>query len=161
MIHSTTDIDNPVTEEVIVFVKSEPAKTNHDINFTAIFLLQCLRNMFNLPGIPGGLVASLGHLFGEEGVIMPGSALSFIITVLIAFAEIKSQGNSEFPFQTHPHFIMVSVTSLLMYGLASATELLISAAGLDAISAYAIIARLGRIGSLWILVASLACLFYF
>ncbi|MFS7927672.1 hypothetical protein Hanom_Chr04g00311871 [Helianthus anomalus] len=90
--------------------------------------------------------------FGGEGVAMPHSAMGFIINVLLALAEIKSQGAPGFPFRTHPQAIMVSVTGLLMYGLASAAELV----GLDPTSVYAIAVYLGKLFSLCILVASLA-----
>lgn len=164
MIQSITDI--PVGEEVI-FVEPEPPKANY---ITTAFWIHRLSQIFNLTAIRGGLVDPLHHLwinyyprlpFGEERVVMPRSALTFIITVLLAFVEIKSQGMSGFPFLSHPHTIMVSITSLLMYGLASAAELVVSAAGLDPTSVYAIIARSGRIICLCMLVASLTCLFYF
>ncbi|MFS7927712.1 hypothetical protein Hanom_Chr04g00312311 [Helianthus anomalus] len=95
-------------------------------------------------------------------VAMPSSALSFITNALIALAAIKSQ------FQTHPQAIMFSVTCLLIYGLASAAELVpskkliygLASAGLDPTSVYAITAHLGKIVSLCILVVSLASLFY-
>ncbi|MFS7927709.1 hypothetical protein Hanom_Chr04g00312281 [Helianthus anomalus] len=89
---------------------------------------------------------------------MPHSALGFIINALLALAEIKSQGQGApgFLFRTHPRAIMVFVNGLLMYGLASAAELV----GLDPNSVYAIAVHLGKLFSLCILVASLASLFY-
>ncbi|KAI3689727.1 hypothetical protein L2E82_47693 [Cichorium intybus] len=87
------------------------------------------------------------------------SPLKFIIIGLAAFAEMKSQG-SEFPFKTHPRSMNVAVTSLLFYGLASAAEHFISATRLGPASVYAMVAHLGRIGSLFILVASVTSLFY-
>ncbi|KAL8228605.1 hypothetical protein R6Q59_000002 [Mikania micrantha] len=98
--------------------------------------------------------------FVEASVIMPHSTLSFIINGLLALVEIKTQCLPGFPFQTHPHIIMLSVTSLMMFGLASVAELIVLAVGLDRTSVYAIIARLGKIGSLCALVASLVSLFY-
>ena len=97
--------------------------------------------------------------FGESTLIMPPCPLSFIITSLYAFADIKSQG-SEFPFHTHPRSINVAVTSLLFYGLASGAEHFICVSRLGPVSVYAMVARLGRITCLCILVVSLASLFY-
>ncbi|KAF5775065.1 hypothetical protein HanXRQr2_Chr13g0607861 [Helianthus annuus] len=94
----------------------------------------------------------------EERVVMPRSALSFIIILLIGFAEIKSQGQPEFPFKTLPHHVRFSITSLLMYGLFCAAEFV--ASGFDRISVYVVVARLGKICSLFILVTSFACLFH-
>lgn len=91
--------------------------------------------------------------------MMPPSTLTFIITILLGFAEIKSQGKSEFPFQKHPQIVMVSITSVVVYGLASLAEVVIAAAGFDHASVYAIIARLLRLASLCVLVTSLATLF--
>lgn len=170
MVHSTTDIDSQLAEEAN-FDEPELEATNHnDRLFTAAWLFQCLDRIYNLAAILGGLPEALRLIwanydpqvvFGEEGVIMPPSALTFIINALLAFVEIKSQGQPGFPFQTHPHTIMVSITGLLIYGLASAVELVVSSLGLDHTSVYAIIARLGRISALCILTASLASLFYF
>ncbi|MFS7927713.1 hypothetical protein Hanom_Chr04g00312321 [Helianthus anomalus] len=93
---------------------------------------------------------------------MPHSSLSFIVNVLLALADMKSQSLSGFPFQTHPLTVTVSVASLLMYGLASGAELVVSAVGLDPTSVYAIIAHLKKkIVSFFILVTYLASLFYF
>ncbi|KAJ9537090.1 hypothetical protein OSB04_029823 [Centaurea solstitialis] len=60
----------------------------------------------------------LGGVFGEEGRIMTGSALNFIIGGLFGFLAIKAQGITGFPFQTNPRTIKVSVTSLIMFALA-------------------------------------------
>ncbi|MFS8015267.1 hypothetical protein Hanom_Chr15g01354401 [Helianthus anomalus] len=160
MIRSTTQIVIPVADP-------QPASIKLGTIFTATYLVlfQCIGHVFTVAStaLHGGLVAPLRHLwghyyrrvvFGGQGVVMPRSALSFIIIALLALAEIKSQ------FQTHPQAIMFSVNSLLMYGLACAVELVVSAAGLDPTSVYAIIAHLGKVGSLCILVASLASLFY-
>ncbi|MFS7927680.1 hypothetical protein Hanom_Chr04g00311951 [Helianthus anomalus] len=87
-------------------------------------------------------------VFGGEGVAMPHSALSFIIKALIAFVAIKSQCFPGFPFRTHPILIMFSVTSLVIYGLASAAELVVPSAGLDPTSVYAVTTHLGKIVSL-------------
>ncbi|KAL8263743.1 hypothetical protein R6Q59_021873 [Mikania micrantha] len=115
-------------------VKPEPAKTNHS--------------------------SFISHAFEEEFVVMPQSTVGFIITALLAFVDIKSQGNPEFPFITHPQAIMVSITSLIMYGLASGAELIVSGACNNPNVVYAIIARLGRIVYLCIMVVSLSSLFY-
>ncbi|MFS7924254.1 hypothetical protein Hanom_Chr03g00270461 [Helianthus anomalus] len=158
MIQHTIDIDIPAAEQAVI-VGPQPTKTNIFTFFTVAYLFQRM-----------GLVVPLRHLwahyyprvaYGEEGVVTPHSTLGFIINALLGLVEIKSQCLHGFPFQTHPHSIMFSVTSLLMYGLASAAELVICGAGVDRSSIYAILAHLGKIGSLCILVASLASLFYF
>ncbi|KAL8263742.1 hypothetical protein R6Q59_021872 [Mikania micrantha] len=159
MSRSTTDIHIPVAEQVIV----DGLQANNNMFLTTVFLFQHLSQILNLAE---PLRRHWTHYyplvaFGEGGVIMPHSTLAFIINALLAFTEIKSQGQPGFPFVTHPQLTKFSVTSLLLYGLASAAELVVSAAGLDpTTSIYSIIARLGRISSLCILVASLACLFY-
>ncbi|KAK1430526.1 hypothetical protein QVD17_13334 [Tagetes erecta] len=136
---------------------------------TAYFIFfQCIAYIAAIRG--DGLVTPARHLwaryyplvaFGDELVVMPPSTLTFLITVLLAFVEIKSQSLLGFPFQTHPQLVMFSVTTLLIYGLASSVELVVSSVGLDPTSVYVVISRLGRIGSLCVLVASLASLFYF
>ncbi|KAI3689715.1 hypothetical protein L2E82_47681 [Cichorium intybus] len=59
---------------------------------------------------------------------------------------MKSQG-SEFPFKTHPRAMNAAITSLLFYGLASATEHFISATPLGPASVNGIVAHSGRIAS--------------
>ncbi|MFS7927684.1 hypothetical protein Hanom_Chr04g00311991 [Helianthus anomalus] len=101
-------------------------------------LFECVRHIFTVASttIRGRLIAPLHQVwdqyyrrvaFGEEGVFMPQSALSFVINTLLAFAAIKSQGVPGFPFKTHPQSIMVSVTSLLcwiyIYGFDKSTLL--------------------------------------
>ncbi|MFS7927682.1 hypothetical protein Hanom_Chr04g00311971 [Helianthus anomalus] len=168
MYHSTAQIVIPAADP-------QPPTIKLCTFFTAAYLIvfECIRHIFTVASIAlhGRLVAPLRHLwahyyrqvvFGGEGVAMPHSALAFIINALLALAEIKSQGLPGFPFQTHPLLIMFSVTCLLIYGLASAAELVVSSAagGLDPTSVYAVTAHLAKIGSLLILVASLASLFY-
>ncbi|KAK1418995.1 hypothetical protein QVD17_28149 [Tagetes erecta] len=135
-------------------------------------LFQCLNYVFTpiAGAVHSHLVAPIRRVwvqcypivtFVEERVVMPPSALGFIVGVLIAFAEIKAQGQPEFPFETHPRHIRLSVASVILYGLACLIELVVSAFGLHGTSAFAITTRLGKIGSLCLLAASLACLFLF
>ena len=105
-----------------------------------------------------GWIANYPRIFGEESLIKLPDPLTLIITGLCSLVEIKSQGG-DFPFQTHPRSINVALASLLVYGFTSALEHFVSATGLAPISVYAIIARLGRIGCLFIMIASLASLF--
>ncbi|KAJ9537087.1 hypothetical protein OSB04_029820 [Centaurea solstitialis] len=70
---------------------------------------------------------------------MPISKLTFIIDVLLAFVEIKSQGKAGFPFQTHPQATMVAINCLLLYGFVSIIELIVHAARFDIV--YAMMAR--------------------
>ncbi|KAK1430531.1 hypothetical protein QVD17_13340 [Tagetes erecta] len=165
----TTGIDIPASEQVAV-VGPQPAKTKIFTFFTIAYLLQCMGHIYRRATIPRGVVAPIRHAwacyyprvaFGEQGVVMPHSTFGFIINALLAFVEIKSQGRPGFPFQTHSHVIMFSVTSLLMYGLASAVELVVFAVGVDRRSVYAVVAHLGKICCLCVLVVSLASLFYF
>lgn len=148
--------DNPVDEEVAaveVVTSAEKGTSNF-----AIPLFKCITQILFLLQHVGRLwIKYYPRVFGEETVIMPPSSLTFMISCLYAFAEIKSQG-SEFPFRTHPQSTNVAVASLLFYGVASTAEHIVSATRLDPASAYAIIARLGRVCCLWILVASLASL---
>ncbi|KAL8263741.1 hypothetical protein R6Q59_021871 [Mikania micrantha] len=159
MLQPTMIVDIPTGEQAAVIDAPLAAKTS----ILSIFSTTYLSHIYSQAAMLGGLWAHYypRAAFGEEGVVMPHSTLGFIISTLLAFVQIKSQGLPGFPFQTHPQLIMFSVTSLLIYGLASVAELVISAAGVDRSSVYAITAHLGKIGSLCILVASLASLFYF
>ncbi|CAI9291349.1 unnamed protein product [Lactuca saligna] len=153
-------IDNPVDKEEVVVVKIETqAEVHHGtFIFTIAFVLKCIRYIVSL-------LKSLGRLWMEYyprifGGIMLPSPIKFIIIGLAAFAEMKSQG-SEFPFKTHPLTMNVAIAGLLCYGLASAAQHFISACTrLGPASVYANVAHSGRIGSLCILVASVASLFY-
>ncbi|KAK1418998.1 hypothetical protein QVD17_28152 [Tagetes erecta] len=164
MIPSTVTIDIPMEEQ-------HPAAENQLPTFFRVAYLVS-NYIFTLAAgtFHGGLVAPSRHVlvrcypivaFVEAHVAMPPSALGFIINVLIAFAEIKAQGQPEFPFKTHPRHIRLSVASVIMYGLACAIQLFVSAFGLHGTSVFAFTARLGKIGSLCLLAASLACLFLF
>ncbi|KAM0069723.1 hypothetical protein Hdeb2414_s0001g00004851 [Helianthus debilis subsp. tardiflorus] len=57
---------------------------------------------------------------------MPKSGLSFIITVLLAFAAMKCQCQPGFPYFTHPHLVRFTINSVLMYGFSCAAELVAS-----------------------------------
>ncbi|KAI3689732.1 hypothetical protein L2E82_47699 [Cichorium intybus] len=154
--------DNHVdTEEVLVVEIESPAEVKHGkFSFAITFLFKCIGHIVILLKRLSRLwVNYYPHIFGEEEVIMLPSPLNFIVIGLYAFAEIKSQG-SDFPFKTHSRSTNVAVTSLLFYGLASIAKHFISATRLGPASVYAIIANFGKIGSLCILVASLASWFY-
>ncbi|PWA87490.1 hypothetical protein CTI12_AA130030 [Artemisia annua] len=100
-------------------------------------------------------------LVGAEADLNPGPVFKYVTMSLMGFVEIKSQCVTGFPFHTHPHAVKVSITSILFYGFASIADRAASARGLNDTSVFAIIARLGRIFSLCIFMASLAYLFYF
>ncbi|KAD4178295.1 hypothetical protein E3N88_26886 [Mikania micrantha] len=160
MLQPTMIVDIPTGEQAAVIDAPLAAKTS----ILSIFSTTYLSHIYSqAAAMLGGLWAHYYQraAFGEEGVVMPHSTLGFIISTLLAIVQIKSQGLPGFPFQTHPQLIMFSVTNLLIYGLASVAEPVISAAGVDRSSVYAITAHLEKIGSLCILVASLASLFYF
>ncbi|KAK1419047.1 hypothetical protein QVD17_28203 [Tagetes erecta] len=159
MIQSTTEIVVCGDEQVIV-LDPETAEINLGSSFQWVSHIRPMSH---------GLVTPLCYLwaayyprvaFGQEGVIMPHSALGFITNALLVLTDIKSQSVPGFPFDSHPVSIMLSVTSLLMYGLASVGEVGVSVAGLDHTSVYAVITHLGKIVSLCMLVGSLASLFY-
>ena len=145
----------PVVQSSIIVDVPPPEATNHggSVSFCLLYLT------FNLAAIRP--MASLRHLwsnyynpsgtFGEEG-------LKFVIVGLYSLVEIKSQDKTGFPFETNPCAMRVSVNCLLMYGLTSVAENVVSAAPT---SLCAIVFRLGRMVSLGILVGSLASLFYF
>ena len=111
-----------------------------------------------------GLAAILGRgavIFQEEqGVVLPRSTLSFIITTLLALVAIRSQGNPEFPYQTNPRSVMAAVTCVVMYGLASAAELIMTLATDFDPDMVVGIARLGMAGSLCLFTAFLASMLY-
>ena len=150
-------IDNPVDQEEVVIVEIEPpAEVHHGTFIFAIaFVLKYIVSL--LERFSRLWMYYYPRLFGEIKLPPP---LKFIIIGLATFAEMKSQG-SEFPFKTHPRSMNVAVTSLLFYGLASAVQHFISACTrLGPASVSAIVAHSGRIGSLCILVATVASLFY-
>ncbi|CAH1453803.1 unnamed protein product [Lactuca virosa] len=156
-----TDIPVNREEVVVVALVEPPAEANHcTFRLVIASFYKCIAHIVNiLEPLHRLWINYYLPTFGESAVIMPPSPLSFIITSLYAFADIKSQG-SEFPFNTHPRSINVAITSLLFYGLASGAEHFICVSRLGPTSVYAIIARLGRISCLCVLVASLASLFY-
>lgn len=49
--------------------------------------------------------------------------IAFIIPVLLNFIEVKYQGTSNSPFETHPLATIIAVTSLLAYSIACTAEL--------------------------------------
>ncbi|CAI9260347.1 unnamed protein product [Lactuca saligna] len=147
----------PLDEES---VELEPATRANEGTFNyAAYLKKCIGHMFNLLELLGcHWINYYSPIFGEEAIILP-PPLTFIITGLYAFAEIKSQG-ADFPFQTHPLSTEVAIASLLLYGLASAADHFISVVTpLGPASVYAIVARLGRLSCLCILMISLASFF--
>ncbi|KAL8210244.1 hypothetical protein R6Q57_006976 [Mikania cordata] len=91
----------------------------------------------------------------EEGIMIPGSAFNFVIIGLFTFTAIKSQGESKFPFHSNPQTITLAINSLIMYGLASEVENVISAPN----SVYVLIARLGKKLCLYVLMGAMASLF--
>ncbi|KAL8238752.1 hypothetical protein R6Q59_015319 [Mikania micrantha] len=162
----TIEIDSPVDDTCTL-----KTKLLNFFTITYLILCQCVGHVLNVAAIAmrGGIVLPLHQIwtrfnpqvaFGEARVIMPHSSLSFIINTLLALVAIKTQCLPGFPFQTHPHIVMLSVTCIMMYGLASVVELIVLAVGYDRASVYAIIAYLGKNGSLCTLVASLASLLY-
>lgn len=162
----TPVIDNPVREQVIDFDEEE---ANQVTFFTAAFFFQCLGSIYNLAAICGDLVGHHGRrwgnyymrvAFGDEAVAMPNSTFGPIITWLLAFVAIRSQGDAQFPFEMHPYIINVSITSLVIYLVALIAKRLIFAAGLDHTSVSAIIASLLSTTCLSILVLSLVSLLY-
>ncbi|CAH1453817.1 unnamed protein product [Lactuca virosa] len=153
--------NNPVYKEEVVVMEIDiepPTEVNHrTFSLTITFLLKLICYIFSLLERFGRLwTYYYPRIFGE---IMLPSPLKFIIFGLAAFAEMKSQG-SEFPFKSHPRSMHVAVTSLLFYGLASAAEHFIYVTHLGPAAVYGMVAHSGRIGSLCILVASVASLFY-
>lgn len=132
-------------EGVVVVQVQQPPETN--IPNLPPIRRRLLARLWATHYPPGPGVFAFAFAFGEE--VMPPSTFTFIIMALLAFLQIKSQGSG-------PNAIKVSVTSLLLYGLATAAQLVIPAD-----SVYAIINRLARIVFLCILIASSASFFYF
>ncbi|KAD6453318.1 hypothetical protein E3N88_08023 [Mikania micrantha] len=95
----------------------------------------------------------------EEGLVPPGSALYFVIVGLFSFIAIKSQGEARFPFHSNPQTVTLAITCLIVYGLVSEAENVISAGRPGPNSVYVFIARLGRKLCLYVLVGSMASLF--
>ncbi|MFS7927721.1 hypothetical protein Hanom_Chr04g00312411 [Helianthus anomalus] len=143
---SSSTIDNPIEEQTII---AQHVETNHNLFLTFAFFLRRICQRFITYYQQGA--------FDED---MPPPSFTFVITSLLTLTEIKSQGDPQFPFQTHAQVVMLSVTCVLMYGFSSAAQHLINATHLGPDSVIAITACLGRIASLCILVGSLASLFY-
>ncbi|KAJ0851142.1 hypothetical protein HanPSC8_Chr13g0588851 [Helianthus annuus] len=93
-------------------------------------------------------------------VTKPGFAFELIIFGLFCFAEIKSQGEADFPFKTHPQITTVGISSVPVYALCSFAQHAISVVGPGRDSTYAFIARLGRSLCLCTLFGSLVCMFF-
>lgn len=146
---STSSVEVKVESKVEAARKNNKSRVSHLFNVAVATLHR------------GGLTVFVCVFEEQVVVLMPPHTFSFIITCLLAFAEIKSQGNNKFPFETHPRAVIVSLTTLVIYAFASAAEPVIYAAGFNHTCVYAIIARLGRLGALFILVASLLSLFCF
>ncbi|KAC9145049.1 hypothetical protein E3N88_46299 [Mikania micrantha] len=148
--------DNP---DVILDVNGEemPGETNYTSFVTDVdrFLVRTLELVCRLwtHYFPQGTL-------GEESMIIPGSALNFVIVGLFSFIAIKSQGEARFPFHSNPQAVKVAITCLIVYGLISEAENVISAARPGPNSVYVFfIARLGRKLCLLVLVCAMASLF--
>lgn len=135
--------NNPINEEANV----APVNINHNILFKAAVSLGEHWNNYHPQGA-----------FKED--TLP-SSFKFVITSLFALVAIKSQGDTKFPFHTHPQTVMLSVICVLMYGFASAAQHFFAVTRLSPNSVYAIVAHLGRMIALCILVACLVCLLSF
>ncbi|KAL8210238.1 hypothetical protein R6Q57_006970 [Mikania cordata] len=149
--------DNPM---VILNINGEelPAETNYQKSFVTNvhrFLVRTIELVCRLwtHYFPRGTL-------GEEGTIIPGSTFNFVIIGLLSFTAIKSQGESTFPFHSNPLTVRLAINSLIVYGLASAAENVISAARPGPDSVFVFIAHLGRKLCLYILVGALASLFF-
>ena len=148
-----------------------------DIHSEEVVALSAGSLLLCLTEIPGrilapvrGLAAAIPHrilapiqargLAAILGVVLPRSTLSFIITTLLALVAIRSQGNPEFPYQTNPISVMAAVTCVVMYGLASAAELIMTHATDFDPDMVVVIARFGMLGSLCLFTAFLASMLY-
>ncbi|KAL8238586.1 hypothetical protein R6Q59_015153 [Mikania micrantha] len=148
--------DNPL---VILNMNGEqlPAQTNNQTSFVTNvhqFLVRTTELLCRLwtHYFPRGTL-------GEEGIMIPGSAFNFVIIGLFSFTAIKSQGESRFPFHSNPQTITLAINSLIMYGLASEVENVISAARPGPNSVYVLIACLGKKLCLYVLMGAMVSLF--
>ncbi|KAD6453294.1 hypothetical protein E3N88_07999 [Mikania micrantha] len=153
----------------------------------AIMFLKCMWTDYFRPGTLGeeGLVPPgsnpdnppvILNINGEEMLAQTNNQTSFVISVhqfmvrtielvyrlwthYFPFTAIKSQGESRFPFHSNPQTITLAINSLIMYGLASEVENVISAARPGPNSVYVLIARLGKKLCLYVLMGAMASLF--
>ncbi|MFS7926299.1 hypothetical protein Hanom_Chr04g00295421 [Helianthus anomalus] len=149
--------DNEVAEQNVV--GEQPAETNTQTAnvygipiIAARRLIPFLKRMWT-DHFPQGALE-------EEGVMTPRLAFKVVIIGLFGFASIKFQGGggggTKSPFHTHPWISMVSVTSMLMYGLAS---YVISALPPGLNFVYASVRLVGKL-CLYIYVVTFISLFY-
>lgn len=141
----------PSTASEISIDVSTANETNHPIFFKQVItlLLFTAAAFFKEAFIPLlGAAATLGDMvmppvltvtgFFKEGFILllvaaeqldddvnhaiPHAPIVFILGSLIGFAGVKAQGDPNFPFKTHETLIKCSITSLLFFGIAWATQ---------------------------------------
>ncbi|KAC9145051.1 hypothetical protein E3N88_46301 [Mikania micrantha] len=153
-----------IAEELPPMAQNETSLINKFYRFPVIASIMYLKCMWTDYFRPGTL--------GEEGLVPWGFVPDNPMVILNINGEelpaetnyqkssIKSQGESTFPFHSNPQTIRLAINSLIVYGLASAAENVISAACLGPNSVYVFIARLGRKLCLYILVGALASLFF-
>ncbi|GJV25259.1 hypothetical protein Tco_1377954 [Tanacetum coccineum] len=85
-------------------------------------------------------------------VALPQSTFTLIISALLAFAAMKSQGNPGFPFETHSQMAKIPIACFVIYGLLSAAVYLVKLLAPNENPNPRLVARahIGRIGLMWI-----------
>ena len=140
---------------VVIPLEEQPPQINHPALFIrASLFLQDLgaRGLAALHD----LAAILGRLLPEDGDVLPQPTLNSIITYLLAFVSIKSQGHPDFPYITHHNSVLTAVICVVMFGFASAAEHI--ATRVDQPPVLKGVARTGRILCLFLLVIILTYL---
>ncbi|GKC72870.1 hypothetical protein Tco_1118753 [Tanacetum coccineum] len=119
--------------------------------------LAVMRRMFRV----WGRVEELGD--GLD-VALPQSTFTLIISALLSFAAMKSQSNPGFPFQSHSEMVKIVIFCFLIYGLLSGAVYLYLVkllANQNPNPRLVARAHIGRIGLMWIVVASLVSLLFY
>ena len=140
---------------IVPLVEEQPPQINHPVLFirASLFLQDlCARGVAALHG----LAAILGRLLPEDGVVLPQPALNYIITYLLAFVAIKSQGHPDFRYITHHKSVLAAVICVIMFGFASVAEHI--ATRVDQPPVLKGVARTGRILCLFLFVIILTYL---
>ncbi|GJV25258.1 hypothetical protein Tco_1377953 [Tanacetum coccineum] len=99
----------------------------------------------------------------DVDVALPQSTFTLIISALLAFAAMKSQGNPGFPFETHSQMVKIPIACFVIYGLLSAAVYLVKLLAPNQNPNPGLVARahIGWICLMWIVVASLVSLLFY
>ncbi|GKE62140.1 hypothetical protein Tco_1512507 [Tanacetum coccineum] len=112
---------------------------------------------YSVPLIPGDM--------SPGKVLKAAQERGLAVIALLAFVAMKSQGNPGFPFETHSQMAKIPIACFVIYGLLYAAVYLVKllAPNPNPNPNPRLVARahIGRIGLMWIVVASLVSLLFY